>query len=160
MSTKAQDSATKDEAVKLIEATNAALNGSGTVDIQPTETETETELQFKVGWSYDVFLRKNKLAPSENASSEWRRFNRETARAHVHTMAELTAAGMKTTCKRSAVWSMKDRRYNTAMTARVIQPGCDDGELIADCYVKQQARQAKTLAAMRAAAINQGADIS
>lgn len=146
----------------------AAINNSLTAERPPVgdngvalgpDLPAEPDVQFKVGWSYDVFLRKNKLSPSEAAGSEWKRLSREASKAQVARMAQLTDKGFKTTCKRTAIWNGKSKSWDTALTARVVSPDCDDADLIRDAYVKAQARQAKLLSSMRAAAIDQGADI-
>lgn len=117
---------------------------------------TQDPIKFKVGWSYGVFLGKNNLAPSEAAQKDWLERSRTASKEQVERMAELNRAGMKTTCRRKAVFSSKDGRFNTSLTARVIQPGCDDEELITDAVLNAQKRASKRLSDMRQAAAHQG----
>lgn len=116
-----------------------------------------TQVQFKVGWSYDVFLKKNGFAPSATASETWHELSRTASKAQVALIAQLSGAGAKTKCSAKAVFNKKDGRFDTALTARVVQPGCKDMDMITEALVKAQARASKALSDMRAAAIGQGA---
>lgn len=111
---------------------------------------------FKVGWSYDVFLRKNGLPPSAAANEEWLALSRQASKAQVDEMHTMSLAGAKTVCKQSAVFSTKDGRYNTVLTAKVVKPGCADIELIENALLRAQKSASKRLSAMRMAAAHQG----
>lgn len=112
--------------------------------------------QFKVGWSYDVFLRKNGLPPSTEAVEAWRELSRKASKAQVALIAQLSGAGAKTKCSQKAVFNKRDGRWDTALTARVVQPGCKDGELVMEAILKGQQRAAKALSEMRQAAARMG----
>ena len=130
-------------------ATLAALDAMVRKAAEETSNEAalaNKEPRFVIGWSYDVYLRKNGLPPSEAAAAQWRRFNKETAKAHVSRMAELNAAGAKTKCGRSAVWNQKSKTYDTALTARVIEPDCRDIDLVRTAVIKAQAKAQESTA--------------
>lgn len=127
-------------------ATLAALDAMVRKAAEETSNEAalaNKEPRFVIGWSYDVYLRKNGLPPSEAAAAQWRRFNKETAKAHVSRMAELNAAGAKTKCGRSAVWNQKSKTYDTALTARVIEPDCRDIDLVVRPSLRRKPRLRK-----------------
>lgn len=164
MSTKtAQDNvetkqASKDEAMAKMDAMMQRLANSLTPDSAPTAEQTGATAarQFKMGWSYDVYLRKNKLPPSEAAARDWREANKAANLEQAARMNKLVVGGFKTKCSRKAVWNQKAKGYDTALTMRVVEPDCCDAELIEEAYTKAQARQAKLLASMRAAAVEAG----
>lgn len=139
-------------------AVDAVVNGTAELNrIAGLAGKSEPEdVRFKIGWSYDIFLRKNNLAPSETAQAEWLERSREASKAQVALISQLTGAGLKTKCGRKAVYNKRDGRWDTALTARVVQPGCKDQDLILDAVVKAQARAAKSLSDMRAAAMHAG----
>lgn len=111
---------------------------------------------FKVGWSYDVFLRKNQLPPSEHAQREWLSLSRDASKAHVEMIAQLANAGAKCKGSRKAVFNRTDNRFDTVLSVRVTQPGCNDSELITDALVSSRMRFAKTIELMEAVARHQG----
>lgn len=134
-----------------------------TTDTTATTATTAVEVKqtaFKVGWSYSVFLTKNGFAPSEHRQEEWLTLSREASKTQMESMRSLAMAGAKTTCKVTAVYSAKDGRFNTAMTARVVKPGCDDAELITEALLKAQRSATKRLSDMRFVAARQGIVVS
>lgn len=71
-------------------------------------------------------------------------------------MRELNLAGAKTVCKQRAVFNAKDGRFDTSLTARVVQPGCKDEELILDCLIRAQKSASKRISGMKTAAAAMG----
>lgn len=98
---------------------------------------------FRVGWNYSTFLSKNGLPPGPIAHNEWLSLSRDASKGQIDSMRELAFAGAKTKVAVKAVLNRKDGRFDTSMTARVVKPGCDDMELIADAVRKSIARDSK-----------------
>lgn len=126
-----------------------------TIDTPAQDTAAKQTL-FKVGWSYDVFLRKNSLPPSPQASETWRTLSQEHSKAQLESMRELANMGAKVVCKAKAVYNAKDGRFDTSLTARVIKPGCKDQDMILEAVQSAHKRASKRLSDMRSAAAGMG----
>jgi hypothetical protein len=111
---------------------------------------------FKPGWSYSLFLSRNGYAPSEVREGQWRSLNKEANHKQVTDMRTLALAGAKTKIGQRAVFNSKDGRFDTSLTARVVQAGCSDADLIADCLLRARLSASKRLDAMSAVAASHG----
>lgn len=131
-------------------------NDNGSTEAQQVASGAK-EVLYRVGWSYSIYLSRNGFSPSAHASEDWLRRAREASKRQVALIAELSSAGAKTRCSQKAVFNKRDGRWDTALTARVVKPGCSDQDLIVDALTKAQQRASKSLSDMRQAAIGQGA---
>lgn len=137
------------------------MTAQRTIEVATANENSHTDVPvkatvFKVGFSYDVFLRKNGIPPSEHAQKEWLTLSREANKNHVATIAQLAASGAKCKGKRKAVFNRTDQRFDTRLTVEVTQPGCNDSELITEALLGARMRFAKTLELMEAVANHQG----
>jgi len=130
---------------------------SGIVTPVNPNTALEQPTQFKIGWSYDVFLRKNARVPSESAQDEWLAMSRQANKEHVNTLASLVQSGARAKCSVKARFNAKDGRFDTVLSVSVAKPGCNDTELIIKAVSESRARFTKTIENMTAAARGQGA---
>lgn len=130
---------------------NATDNATTIANSTATDT-VKPSMLFKVGWNYGTYLSKNNLPPSEHNQLEWLALSRKASKEQVELIASLSASGMKTKCTKRAVFNARDGRFDTSLTARVVQPGCDDPDLIQDTILAAQKRASDRLSDMRATA--------
>jgi len=133
------------------------MSANTTIEVQGQGASVSVkQTAFRVGWSYDVFLRKNGFAPSDQRQTEWLALSREASKAHVQEIASLAAAGAKCKVRQRAVFNRADARWDTALGVIIVKPGCNDSELITDALLNARRRFAKTIDAMEVAANHQG----
>lgn len=98
-----------------------------------TTTEQNVDVKqvaFKAGWSYKLFLQRNGYVPTPEHDAEFKQLCKEASASQLQEMQDCFLIGAKTKVSIKAVLNRSNGRFDTSLTARVIKPGCKDGELI------------------------------